>query len=131
MSVDSYFFASFPNNDHAFSAIQKLVRERPSPPELPRISSATTIHANQESLDTSHATIKRHGTDSSAEKLVMASHRPFRKISSILKPLILKSSGEEPHEEHSESPHHDDDDEASHLPHIEAISNRQIGRAHV
>ncbi|OXG86709.1 sterol 3-beta-glucosyltransferase [Cryptococcus neoformans var. grubii Br795] len=125
MSVDSYFFASFPNNDHAFSAIQKLVRERPSPPELPRISSATTIHANQESLDTSHATIKRHGTDSSAEKLVMASHRPFRKISSILKPLILKSSGEEPHEEHSESPHHDDDDEASHLPHIEAISNRQ------
>lgn len=124
MSVDSYFFASFPDNDYAFSAIQKLVRERPSPPELPRISSVTTIHANQEPLDTSHATIKRHGTDSSAEKLGMASHRPFRKISSVLKPLILKSSDGEPLEEHSQGPHHNDED-ASHLPHIEAISNRR------
>lgn len=124
MSIDSYFFASFPNNDHAFSAIQKLVRERPSPPEVPRVSSATTIHVNQEPLDTSHATITRSGTDSSAEKLGMASHLPFRKFASVLKPLISKSSDGEPHEELSED-NHQDDHEASHLPHAEVTSNRQ------
>lgn len=124
MSIDSYFFASFPNNDHAFSAIQKLVRERPSPPEVPRVSSATTIHVNQEPLDTSHATITRNGTDSSAEKLGMASHLPFRKFASVLKPLISKSSDGESREEHSED-NHQDDHEASHLPHVEVTSNRQ------
>lgn len=124
MSIDSYFFASFPNNDHAFSAIQKLVRERPSPPEVPRVSSATTIHVNQEPLDTSHATITRSGTNSSAEKLGTASHLPFRKFASVLKPLISKSSDGEPREEHSED-NHQDDHEASHLPHVEVTSNRQ------
>ena len=38
MSVDSYFFASFQDNDHAYAAIQQRLDERPSS-DLPQVTS--------------------------------------------------------------------------------------------
>ncbi|WVQ85442.1 hypothetical protein IAT38_007607 [Cryptococcus sp. DSM 104549] len=58
MSVDSYFFAAFADNDLAFNLIKQLIVDRPSS-DLPRVASNVTIHAGGDPLQSSYATIRR------------------------------------------------------------------------
>ncbi|ORY29024.1 hypothetical protein BCR39DRAFT_559323 [Naematelia encephala] len=80
MSVDSYFFASFQDNKHAFEAIQARLDERPSS-ELPRVSSATSLQSQDE------APARRPRTASDA-----SSHLGIRKLGSVLRPFMSRSS---------------------------------------
>ena len=47
MSVDSYFFASFPDNVYAYELMQRLLSSRPSAP-LPKVSSDTALDSGAE-----------------------------------------------------------------------------------
>ncbi|WRT64019.1 uncharacterized protein IL334_000946 [Kwoniella shivajii] len=87
MSVESYFFASFQDNERAYDMIQRLLDERPSS-DLPRVSSATTIQQPTEVLEDSVNTIRR--PDQTAES-PSTQRSGFKKIGSVLRPLISKS----------------------------------------
>ena len=86
MSVDSYFFASFQDNDHAFAAIQRQLDERPSS-ELPRVLSNLSLQTTATEAETSTAAVKSEESSGPSG---------LRKISSVLKPLI-------PHNDKSDS----------------------------
>ncbi|WWC58506.1 uncharacterized protein I303_101049 [Kwoniella dejecticola CBS 10117] len=88
MSVESYFFASFQDNERAYGKIQALLDERP-PMELPRISSAITIQQPAESLDDSVNTIKRPTAPPDGSN---DSGFGIKKIGSVLKPLLSRSN---------------------------------------
>ncbi|WVQ62325.1 uncharacterized protein L199_000464 [Kwoniella botswanensis] len=89
MSVESYFFASFQDNERAYSKIQLLLDERPSS-DLPRISSAVTIHQQPvEPLEDSVKTIRRPEQVSDTSN---AHHLGLKKIGSVLRPLISRSN---------------------------------------
>nr|XP_019049094.1 sterol 3-beta-glucosyltransferase [Kwoniella bestiolae CBS 10118]OCF28024.1 sterol 3-beta-glucosyltransferase [Kwoniella bestiolae CBS 10118] len=89
MSVESYFFASFQDNERAYNKIQTLLEERPSS-DLPRISSAVTIQQQPaETLEDSVNTIRRpdHSSDTSTTHTL-----GLKKIGSVLRPLISRSN---------------------------------------
>nr|XP_019014859.1 sterol 3-beta-glucosyltransferase [Kwoniella pini CBS 10737]OCF53640.1 sterol 3-beta-glucosyltransferase [Kwoniella pini CBS 10737] len=88
MSVESYFFASFQNNDRAYSRIQQVLDDRPSW-ELPRISSAVTIQQPAEALEDSVNTIRRPVQPSESTN---ESGFGIKRIGSVLKPLLSRSS---------------------------------------
>jgi sterol 3beta-glucosyltransferase len=79
MSVDSYFFASFHDNEHAFSSIKRLIDERPSA-ELPRVSSNLSVRSSGEG--TMH---KRADSDASIATVGL------KKLGSVLKPFMRSS----------------------------------------
>ncbi|WVR05782.1 hypothetical protein IAU60_002807 [Kwoniella sp. DSM 27419] len=89
MAVDSYFFASFQDNDRAYNSIQRMLDQRSST-DLPRVLSATTLAQTPEPLDNSYNTIKRVPTTDSTRST--HSKSGLKKITSVLKPLIGKSS---------------------------------------
>ncbi|KAK4684673.1 hypothetical protein P7C73_g5496, partial [Tremellales sp. Uapishka_1] len=93
MSVDSYFFASFHDNDIAFNAIHHLLDERP-PSDLPRVASNLGVQT-PEAMESSMATIKK--TQSETETSAETGHRlslpALPKISSVLGPLISRGGG--------------------------------------
>ncbi|WVQ71264.1 hypothetical protein IAR50_000790 [Cryptococcus sp. DSM 104548] len=101
MSMDSYFFASFPDNDYAFEIIAQLVRDRSldisraSSTDIPRISSAATITGNPESLDTSHSTLRTPVEKPASPSPGGSLPQPIRKLGSVLKPLISRTGEEE------------------------------------
>ncbi|WVO17804.1 hypothetical protein L204_105502 [Cryptococcus depauperatus] len=95
MSVDSYFFASFANNDYAFKFIQRLVQDRHES-AIPRVPSEMTIHAEPETIENSYATIRR--PRSGSEKLGNMAQLPFKKFSSVFRPLISHSEDDSPGE---------------------------------
>ncbi|OCF41403.1 sterol 3-beta-glucosyltransferase [Kwoniella heveanensis CBS 569] len=97
MSVDSYFFASFQDNERAYNSIQLLLDQRPST-ELPRVSSAVTIQQSPEQLDDSYNTIKR--PPSVAESTSTANPLGLKKIGSVLRPLLSRG-GDKAHEDES------------------------------
>ncbi|ODN84084.1 hypothetical protein, variant [Cryptococcus amylolentus CBS 6039] len=101
MSIDSYFFASFPDNDYAFEILSQLIRDRSpdisrtSSADIPRISSAATITVGQESLDTSYATLKTLVDKPASPSPTESLPQPIKKLSSVLKPLVSKTGDEE------------------------------------
>ncbi|KAK8865790.1 hypothetical protein IAR55_000937 [Kwoniella newhampshirensis] len=115
MSVDSYFFASFQDNERALSMIHRLLDAR-SNTDLPRVSSAGTIHTPGEPLDTSYATIKRPTINSegatTAQSPSSTSHLPFKKIGSVLRPLISRGSDKV----NESDPSHDNTKSGSSIP---------------
>jgi len=78
MSVDSYFFASFQDDEHAFAAIQQRLEERPSS-DLPRFTSDLSL----ETIRVSEPDKKSLASskDSSSGPL------GIKKLGSILKPF--------------------------------------------
>lgn len=101
MSVDSYFFASFSDNERAYKTIQALVDSRPSHalPEMPVVSSPPSMDAR--SIDEKSFTRPRKGSDT-ASTLVA----PLKKLGHALKPLL-------PSHSHKSSDHGSDDDRDS------------------
>ncbi|WVF70804.1 hypothetical protein IAT40_005598 [Kwoniella sp. CBS 6097] len=89
MSVDSYFFASFQDNERAYNSIQRILDARPST-DLPRVSSATTIQQPAETLDDSYNTIKR--PPSIAESTSTTGPLGLKKIGSVLRPLLSRNA---------------------------------------
>lgn len=70
MSVDSYFFASFPDNDYAFEILQTLLRERP----VTRLPSVTPQPRDEEA----HQEAVRQGS---------APQLSFPRLGSVLRPF--------------------------------------------
>ena len=81
MSVDSYFFASFKDNDRAFAAIQERLEERPSF-DLPQTASNFSLTTIPTAESDSAADVKK---DSSSGLL------GIKKLESVLKPFKSRS----------------------------------------
>jgi sterol 3beta-glucosyltransferase len=85
MSVDSYFFAAFQNNDKAFKSIQNRLSERPAH-ELPRIASALTIGDDRPTpVGADTAAAPDHAGSDSTGPLSL------KKLGSVLRPFKSKS----------------------------------------
>ena len=82
MSIDSYFFASFSDNDRAFAAIQERLDERPSF-NLPQMASKLSLR-----------TIPTTESDSAADAKKESSSGPLgiKKLGSVLKPFKSRNS---------------------------------------
>ncbi|WWC86113.1 uncharacterized protein L201_000984 [Kwoniella dendrophila CBS 6074] len=88
MSVESYFFASFQDNERAYSKIQYLLEARPTS-DLPRVSSAVTLNQTGEPLADSVNTIRQSEQTSDGS----SSHGiGLKKIGSVLKPLLSRNN---------------------------------------
>lgn len=77
ISIGSYFFASFPDNQYAFEVLQKLLDSRPTP-ALPKVSSEATLQGLDDTA--SEHTIPARPSSSSSGHYIP-------KIGSILRPL--------------------------------------------
>lgn len=87
MSIDSYFFASFTNTGHAMRIIQKLLDCRP-PQQLPRLSSDWSFESESEEPR------RRKKSD-----IASTATAGLKKLGSVLKPLIGKSSEKDQNKE--------------------------------
>jgi sterol 3beta-glucosyltransferase len=79
MSVDSYFFASFQDNEHAFLVIKRLLEERP-PSDLPRVSSSISMRSSGE-----ESARKRRDSEGTLAAVGL------KKLGNVLKPLMKSS----------------------------------------
>jgi sterol 3beta-glucosyltransferase len=91
MSVDSYFFASFQDNERAYNSIQSLLDARPSS-DLPQIDSMATLPSEE-------LTPVKSRTESTTSAASSAATSGFKKLGSVLKPMLSKSSNkdDQPH----------------------------------
>jgi sterol 3beta-glucosyltransferase len=85
MSIDSYFFASFPDNEHTYNVLQNLLDSRPSV-QLPKLSSETTLqtYTNDGASD---ATMPE--ATASASVSATSGTNIIPKIGAVLRPLGL------------------------------------------
>lgn len=116
MSVDSYFFASFSNNEKAYKAIQKLLESRPRQ-DLPRMPSNASIMSaatldpetrsvrSQKSFD-DRSSGKRRGSDATLPPGLGS----LRKLGNVIKPLVSRgnASSDEVDEPADEAVHEED-----------------------
>lgn len=79
MSVESFFFASFPDTDYAYEVLQKLLQDRLSS-TLPQVPSTTTLHATADNA--SDHSVPRPGSSASGQF-------GLPKIGTVLRPLGL------------------------------------------
>lgn len=84
MSVDSYFFASFHDNERAFNSIQHRLSERPSS-DLPSFDSVA-------SLPSEEPVPIRSRTETTTSAASTAASSGLKKLGSVLKPILSKSS---------------------------------------
>ena len=82
MSVESYFFASFQDNERAFNAIQQRLDARP-PEELPRAPSDQSLRTLADNAAENEVLIDNSGSSGLLG---------LKKIGSVLKPLIPSKS---------------------------------------
>lgn len=80
ISIDSYFFASFPDNEHAYQLLQKLLDDRPQT-ELPKVSSTATLQVTGDAASDSSIPV-RSGSSASGRFIPN-----IPKIGSVLRPL--------------------------------------------
>lgn len=82
MSVDSYFFASFQDNELAFAAIQQRLDERPSS-DLPRVTSSLSLPTAPTNESNTTSILRNHSSSGPLG---------IKKIGSVLKPFISRGN---------------------------------------